>query len=29
VTLCTTQGGGHVTGDPNIGWNMLKKHAMP
>lgn len=29
VTLCTAQGGGHVTGDPNIGWNMLKKHSMP
>jgi polyhydroxybutyrate depolymerase len=29
VTLCTTQGGGHVTGDPNIGWAMLKKHPMP
>ncbi len=29
VTLCTTQGGSHVTGDPNIGWAMLKKHPMP
>lgn len=29
VTLCTAQGGGHVTGDPNIGWAMLKKHPMP
>ena len=29
VTLCTTQGGGHVTGNPQIGWPMLKKHPMP
>lgn len=29
VTLCTAQGGGHVTGDPNIAWNMLKRHPMP
>jgi len=29
VTLCTAQGGGHVTGDPNVGWAMLKKHPMP
>ena len=29
VTLCTTQGGGHVTGNPQIGWAMLKKHPMP
>lgn len=29
VTLCTTQGGGHVTGDAKIGWEMLKKHPMP
>jgi polyhydroxybutyrate depolymerase len=29
VTLCTAQGGGHVTGDPNIGYAMLKKHPMP
>ncbi len=29
VTLCTTQGGGHVTGSPQIGWAMLKKHPMP
>jgi polyhydroxybutyrate depolymerase len=29
VTLCTTQGGGHVTGDPQIGWAMLKAHPMP
>jgi polyhydroxybutyrate depolymerase len=29
VTLCTTQGGGHVTGNPQIGWSMLKKHPMP
>jgi polyhydroxybutyrate depolymerase len=29
VTLCTAQGGGHVTGDPKIGWAMLKAHPMP
>jgi polyhydroxybutyrate depolymerase len=29
VTLCTTQGGGHVTGNPQIGWAMLKNHPMP
>jgi polyhydroxybutyrate depolymerase len=29
VTLCTTQGGGHSPGDPNIAWPMLKKHPMP
>jgi polyhydroxybutyrate depolymerase len=29
VTLCTTQGGGHTTGSPQIGWSMLKKHPMP
>jgi polyhydroxybutyrate depolymerase len=29
VTLCTTQGGGHVTGDANTGWAMMKKHPMP
>jgi polyhydroxybutyrate depolymerase len=29
VTLCTTQGGGHVTGNPQIGWSMLKSHPMP
>jgi polyhydroxybutyrate depolymerase len=29
VTLCTAQGGGHVTGDPDVGWAMLKKHPLP
>jgi len=29
VTLCTTQGGGHSTGDAKLGWEMLKKHPMP
>jgi polyhydroxybutyrate depolymerase len=29
VTLCTTQGGGHVTGDPNAGWAMMQQHPMP
>jgi polyhydroxybutyrate depolymerase len=28
VTLCTSSGG-HVTGDPAIGWPMLAKHPMP
>lgn len=29
VTLCTTVGGGHVTGDARIGWDTMKRHAMP
>ncbi len=29
VTLCTSVGGGHVTGNPQIGWAMLKAHPMP
>jgi polyhydroxybutyrate depolymerase len=29
VTLCTKQGGGHDAGDPNLGWDMMKKHPMP
>jgi polyhydroxybutyrate depolymerase len=29
VTLCTTQGGSHSLGNPNIGWPMLKKHPIP
>jgi len=29
VTLCTTQGGGHSTGNAQTGWAMLKKHPMP
>jgi polyhydroxybutyrate depolymerase len=29
VTLCTTQGGGHVTGNATIGWNTLKRFALP
>jgi polyhydroxybutyrate depolymerase len=29
VTLCTAQGGGHVTGSPQIAWTMLKAHPMP
>jgi polyhydroxybutyrate depolymerase len=28
VTLCTS-GGGHSTGDPDVGWPMLAKHPMP
>jgi polyhydroxybutyrate depolymerase len=29
VTLCTKQGGGHDTGDPNVGWSMIKRYALP
>ncbi|HEX4341342.1 MAG TPA: PHB depolymerase family esterase [Polyangiaceae bacterium] len=29
VTLCTAQGGGHVTGDATQEWAMMKKHPMP
>jgi polyhydroxybutyrate depolymerase len=29
VTLCTAQGGSHVTGDPKLGWAMMKAHPMP
>ena len=29
VTLCTAQGGGHVTGNANLAWAMLSKHPMP
>ena len=29
VTLCTAVGGGHVTGDPKLGWAMMKAHPMP
>jgi polyhydroxybutyrate depolymerase len=29
VTLCTSQGGGHVTGDPNVAWDTLKRHTLP
>jgi polyhydroxybutyrate depolymerase len=29
VTLCTTQGGSHTTGDAKLGWEMMKKHPMP
>src|SRR5579872_2071345 len=29
ATLCTKQGGGHDTGNPQIGWAMLKAHPMP
>jgi polyhydroxybutyrate depolymerase len=29
VTLCTTQGGSHDYGDPEIAWEMLKKHPLP
>jgi polyhydroxybutyrate depolymerase len=29
VTLCTTQGGGHSTGNARTGWDMLKRHPMP
>jgi polyhydroxybutyrate depolymerase len=29
VTLCTAQGGGHVTGDAKVAWPMLKKYTLP
>jgi len=29
VTLCTAQGGGHVTGDATYGWSRLKQHTKP
>jgi len=29
VTLCTAQGGGHVTGDAEFGWSRLKQHTLP
>ena len=29
VTLCTAQGGGHVTGNAEIGWAALSKHTLP
>jgi polyhydroxybutyrate depolymerase len=29
VTLCTATGGGHVTGDANIGWATLKRFSLP
>jgi poly(3-hydroxybutyrate) depolymerase len=29
VTLCTAQGGGHVTGDAKQGWATMQKHPMP
>jgi len=29
VTLCTAQGGSHVTGDAKVGWPMLKKFTLP
>jgi polyhydroxybutyrate depolymerase len=29
VTLCTKQGGGHDTGDPNVAWNMIKNYTLP
>jgi polyhydroxybutyrate depolymerase len=29
VTLCTTQGGSQVKGDPAIAWDMLMRHPMP
>jgi polyhydroxybutyrate depolymerase len=29
VTLCTKTGGGHDTGDANVGWATLKRFSMP
>jgi polyhydroxybutyrate depolymerase len=28
VTLCTSPGGGHVTGNPDIGWATLKRFSL-
>jgi polyhydroxybutyrate depolymerase len=28
VTLCTTEGGGHVPGDAEIAWRTLKRHRL-
>jgi polyhydroxybutyrate depolymerase len=29
TTLCTKQGGGHDTGDPEVGWKTLKRFTLP
>lgn len=29
VTLCTTQGGGHTTGDAEFGWSRLQSYSLP
>ncbi|HLK35947.1 MAG TPA: hypothetical protein VKU41_04290 [Polyangiaceae bacterium] len=29
VTLCTKQGGGHDTGDPNVGWSEISRYQLP
>ena len=29
VTLCTKQGGGHETGDAEVGWATMKRFSMP
>ena len=30
TTLCTTDGqGGHLPGDPKLGWNVLKQYTLP
>ena len=29
ATLCTKQGGGHDTGDPDVAWSMLQKYTLP
>ena len=29
VGLCTKQGGGQETGNPNVAWKVLKRHTLP
>jgi poly(3-hydroxybutyrate) depolymerase len=29
VTLCTAVGGGHVSGDARMGWDTLRRYALP
>ena len=29
VTLCTKQGGGHDTCDPNVGWSEISRYQLP
>ena len=29
VTLCTKQGGGHDTGNPDVAWSMIKNYTLP
>ena len=29
ATLCTKQGGGHDTGNPDVAWSMIKNYTLP